>query len=370
LLTDQGVRVSKGYVRKIVTEWKAEHAVSSPEDPERNERTADLPRLTEEQMARMEAEMAAMEAGMDARAPQAHPGERATGAPAGQVREVERSPERSTGARTSPKRSTSRAIVTGADSELAAEVARAKETVRWQNSPELMEALSEEEFRARREHAEWVRATRMQIERRTREAELARVERDLAAADAIAKAESKDARWHRRALAARRRLSNADARLAQLHRQAEWSTRALVGVVIVGMVWSGVNVQHNLVPDGDMHKMLYWLSYGLEAMISVPLIVVMIAAANAARWGKELNRGKVFFGELALLTVTVGLNSGPHLAAAHHGAPGAMGRAIEYAIAPVMVGVVIWLHSWASARYGELIEHAATVAERTTTQED
>ncbi|MGK8504428.1 hypothetical protein [Nocardia asiatica] len=156
-------------------------------------------------------------------------------------------------------------------------------------------------------------------------------------------------------MAARRRASSEDARLAQLYRRAEWSSRALIAVVVLGMVWAGVNVQHNLVPSGDMSDPLYWLSYGIEAMISIPIITIMVAATTAARWGRELARGKVIFFEAALLGTTVALNTGPHLAA------GDLGRAVEYAIAPVMVGVVIWLHAWVSARYAVLIDGAPVV---------
>ncbi|MGK8485799.1 hypothetical protein [Nocardia asiatica] len=124
---------------------------------------------------------------------------------------------------------------------------------------------------------------------------------------------------------------------------------------MLGMVWAGVNVQHNLVPSGDMSDPLYWLSYGIEAMISIPIITIMVAATTAARWGRELARGKVIFFEAALLGTTVALNTGPHLAA------GDLGRAVEYAIAPVMVGVVIWLHAWVSARYAVLIDGAPVV---------
>ncbi|MEU2041158.1 hypothetical protein [Nocardia niwae] len=81
----------------------------------------------------------------------------------------------------------------------------------------------------------------------------------------------------------------------------------------------------------------------------------MVAATTAAKWGRELARGKVLFFEAALLGTTVALNTGPHLAA------GDLGRAAEYAIAPVMVGVVIWLHAWVSARYAVLIDGAPVI---------
>ncbi|MGW6425713.1 hypothetical protein ACWF82_23830 [Nocardia sp. NPDC055053] len=236
---------------------------------------------------------------------------------------------------------------------LAQQVATARGKLPLQHDTALYDALSDSEIRAERELAEWIRAQRRKQRRRAVADELAAEQRDRRTGRLIRRTDEADARWHRKALAARRRVSSADARLAQLYRRAEWSSRALIGVVVLGMVWAGVNVQHNLVPSGDMSDPLYWLSFGIEAMISIPIITIMVAATTAARWGRELERGKVLVFELALLGTTVALNAGPHLAA------GSFGRAAEYSIAPVMVGVVIWLHAWVSARYALLIESAS-----------
>ncbi|MFI9506250.1 hypothetical protein [Nocardia sp. NPDC052566] len=240
-------------------------------------------------------------------------------------------------------------------SALAQRVAVARGKLPLQHDAALFEVMSEAEIEAERELAEWVRAQRRGQRRRAVRDELTTEQRDRKSAAAIRRADDADARWHRRALAARRRVANQDARLAQLYRRAEWSSRALIAVVVLGMVWAGVNVQHNLVPSGDMSDPLYWLSYGIEAMISIPIITIMVVTTTAARWGREVSRGKVIFFETALLGTTIALNAGPHLAA------GEPGRAAEYAIAPVMVGVVIWLHAWVSARYALLIDSVPIV---------
>ncbi|WP_194817311.1 hypothetical protein [Nocardia sp. XZ_19_385] len=238
---------------------------------------------------------------------------------------------------------------------LAERVATARGKLPLQHDAALVEVLSEEEIAAERDLAEWIRAQRRGQRRRAVQDEIATEKRDRRTSAAIKRVEEADARWHRRALAARRRVANQDARLAQLYRRAEWSSRALIAVVVLGMVWAGVNVQHNLVPSGDMSDPLYWLSYGIEAMISIPIITIMVVATTAARWGRELPRGKIVFFEIALLGTTIGLNAGPHLAAGH------WGKAAEYSIAPVMVGVVIWLHAWVSARYAQLIDSVEIV---------
>ncbi|MFC9892497.1 hypothetical protein ACFVMC_02270 [Nocardia sp. NPDC127579] len=233
---------------------------------------------------------------------------------------------------------------------LAERVATARGKLPLQYDSALVDVLSEDEIAAERELAEWIRTQRRGQRRRALREELKAEQRDRRTASSIRRVEEADARWHRQALAARRRVSSQDARLAQLYRRAEWSSRALIGVVVLGMVWAGVNVQHNLVPSGDMSDPLYWLSYGIEAMISIPIITIMVVATTAARWGRELPRGKVAFFEMALLGTTIGLNAGPHLAAGH------WAKAAEFSIAPIMVGVVIWLHAWVAARYAQLID--------------
>ncbi|MCC3315912.1 hypothetical protein [Nocardia africana] len=233
---------------------------------------------------------------------------------------------------------------------LARRVATARGKLPLQADPALFAELSDREIAAERELAEWIRTQRRRQRKRAVTTQLAAEKRDRRVALALRRADDADARWHRRARAARMRVSNPDARLAQLFRRAEWSSRALIGVVVLGMVWAGVNVQHNLVPSGDMSDPLYWLSYGFEAMISIPIITIMVVATTAARWGRDIDRGKVVFLETALLGVTIALNAGPHLVA------GEPARAAEAAVAPVMVGVVIWLHAWVSARYAQLID--------------
>lgn len=242
--------------------------------------------------------------------------------------------------------------------DLAARVAAAQARLKYDRDAALFDALSEDEIAAERALAEREREIDRQIRQAAAEAKLRRLERERKDIEAEAREEARDGRWHRRAVAKRRRLASPDARLAVLYRRSELIARALVAVVVIGMIWSGVNVQSNLVPSGDMTEPLFWLSFGLEAMISVPLIAIMLTTTDASREGREQQRGKVVAAELALLALTVTLNTGPHLL------DGDFGKAAEFAIAPVMVGVVIWVHSWASARYADMILHATPADER------
>lgn len=235
---------------------------------------------------------------------------------------------------------------------LAAQVAEAQARLRYDRNEALREALSDDEIEAERALAVREREIDRQIRQATAEAKLRRLERERKDREAEAREEARDGRWHRRAVAKRRRLASPDARLAMLYRRSELIGRALLVTVIIGMIWSGFNVQANLVPDGDMSNPLYWLSFGLEAMISVPLIAIMLTTTDASREGREQQRGRVIAAELALLALTITLNTGTHLGA------GDYGMAAKFGIAPVMVGVMIWVHSWVSERYSDMILHA------------
>ncbi|MEU4183600.1 hypothetical protein [Micrococcus luteus] len=100
--------------------------------------------------------------------------------------------------------------------ELAARVREAQGLLPLQADQALLTVLSEDELAAERALAEWERATDREIRRAAKAAELARVKREQATAETIAKSEAADARWHQRALSARRKLTSPHARLAQL----------------------------------------------------------------------------------------------------------------------------------------------------------
>jgi hypothetical protein len=155
----------------------------------------------------------------------------------------------------------------------------------------------------------------------------------------------------RKAIAAQRRESSPHAKVASLYRHRAWSMRALAGVVIAGMLWSAVNVQHNIAPGGPSDP-LYWFSYLLEGMISVCLVIIMIGTNKVAEWGILESRRQVALAELALLALTVGLNTYPYLRS------GDWYNVGVHAVAPVMIGVALLVHDAASQRYGQAITQA------------
>lgn len=245
--------------------------------------------------------------------------------------------------------------------DLAQRVALAEEQLPWQGHSALYDAHSEREIAAERALHVWMRAKQRRQRKRVFRAELTDADRDRRAAAAIEREDAAERRWHRRARAQRRRETNPDALEGMLHRRATRASWRLRAVMAIGLLWSAVNVGRNLTPDGTTGEVSWWLlwtlSFGIEAMISVPILEIMAQAATAARLGITVQRAKIVLFEATLLTATVGLNSGPHVAA------GDFGRAAEYSVAPIMVVVLMWLHAWLTARNAEMI---ATLAARRT----
>ncbi|MGO4613547.1 hypothetical protein AB4305_16735 [Nocardia sp. 2YAB30] len=235
--------------------------------------------------------------------------------------------------------------------QLARRVEKARGRLAYQFDPALTEALSEDELYAERDLAERIRT--QERGQRWKEAQAAAAASDRArqTTEAIEKADMRDLLLARKAIAAQRRESSPHAKLASLYRHRSWSLRALAGVVAAGMLWSAVNVQHNIAPGGAADP-LYWFSYLLEGMISVCLIIIMIGTNKVAEWGVIDNRRQVAAAEVALLSLTVSLNTYPYLRA------GAWYDAAVHAIAPVMIGVALLIHDAASARYGLAIARA------------
>ncbi|WP_433599353.1 hypothetical protein ACQPXH_27420 [Nocardia sp. CA-135953] len=235
--------------------------------------------------------------------------------------------------------------------QLARRVERARGRLAYQFDPALTEALSEDELIAERELAEKIRGEDRAQRWKQVQAAASAADRARQTTEAIEKADIRDLLVARKAIAAQRRESSPHAKLASLYRHRGWSLRALAGVVAAGMLWSAVNVQHNIAPGGPSDP-LYWFSYLIEAMISVCLIIIMVGTNKVAEWGVIDNRRQVAAAEIALLSLTVTLNTYPYLR------DGEWYETGVHAVAPVMIGVALLIHDAASARYGLAIYRA------------
>ncbi|WP_328404605.1 hypothetical protein [Nocardia sp. NBC_00403] len=235
--------------------------------------------------------------------------------------------------------------------QLARRVEKARGRLAYQFDPALTEALSEDELLAERQLAEKIRDQDRGQRWKHVQAAAAAADRARHTTEAIEKADIRDLLVARKAIAAQRRESSPHAKLASLYRHRSWSLRALAGVVAAGMLWSAVNVQQNIAPSGPSDP-LYWFSYLIESMISVCLIIIMIGTNKVAEWGILDNRRQVAAAEIALLALTITLNTYPYVR------DGKWYDAAVHAVAPVMIGVALLIHDAASTRYGHAIAQA------------
>ncbi|WP_410877086.1 hypothetical protein [Nocardia sp. A7] len=238
-------------------------------------------------------------------------------------------------------------------SQLAQRVERARGRLAYQFDPALTDALSEDELRAERELAERIREQDREQRWKHTQAMASASDRSRQTTEAIEKADMRDLLLARKAMASQRRESSPHAKLASLYRHRSWSLKALAGVVGAGMLWSAVNVQQNIAPGGPSDP-LFWFSYLLEAMISVCLIIIMVGTNKVAEWGVIDNRRQVALAELALLGLTVTLNTYPYVR------DGRWYDVAVHAVAPVMIGVALLIHDAVSARYGLAITRATS----------
>ncbi|ATL72526.1 hypothetical protein [Nocardia terpenica] len=234
--------------------------------------------------------------------------------------------------------------------------AKVTELLRQPAASTLMTAPSQRERDADRDLAEWERDQKRTRRRRLLKLEDRAERREQRTAAQLAKAAHQDRQWLQRALSARRRALTPDAQLARVFRRSTVTARVLIGVVLLGMTWAAINVQSNLVPNHDTSNPLWWISFGIEAMFSVPLILIMVHSQTAAELGEETERGTIVLLEVALLGGSIALNAGPHYFT------GDLGKGLEFSAAPVMIGVAIWLHAWLSNRYARLISKTLEAA--------
>jgi len=222
----------------------------------------------------------------------------------------------------------------------------ARQQVVYQYDPAITAAWSPGEVAAKRTLAERIRESERHREWKRAQAEAEAEDLALRTQRAIDKADTADHLTARRALAVQRRMTSAHARLASLYRHRLWSLVTLSGVVIAGMLWSATNVQHNIAPGG-LADPLYWFSYLVEVMISACLVVIMVGTNKVSEYGITDDRRMVAAAELALLGLTVALNTYPYWRAG----PTMAGVGV-HAVPPVMIGVALMIHHAASVRYG------------------
>jgi hypothetical protein len=233
----------------------------------------------------------------------------------------------------------------------------AHERLAHQDDPALLAALSERELADARALAEEVRDHERNEQRARIAAASAAAKRVRETADALAEREAADLLRAAQAIGEQRHSSSPHAKVARLHKRKPRVLAILSSVVAGSMLFSAVTVQQNIAPGLDVANPMFWLSYGLEALISAVLVALMISTADTAEWD-VIDKDKmwqVYAVEGALLVASIGLNTFPYIRAKDP-----WGFCI-HAIAPVMIGVALVTHRLAAERYGRAIE-AATAA--------
>ncbi|MGV9668371.1 hypothetical protein [Nocardia niigatensis] len=226
-----------------------------------------------------------------------------------------------------------------------------------QSDPALREALSVQELAADRGVAERVR----EHGRTEQLAQLATAEETAAsvrkATAAVVRTEARDLVTARKALADLRRESSPHAQLAELYREKKIAATALSGVVLAMMLFSATNVQHNLAPGGRGEP-LYWMSYLLEAGLSVVLVMFMRSGSAVARWGITDSDTGIRVTEVALLLGSIYLNVFPYM----HARGGWDWKEITaHGMAPVAMGVALVAHGLIAKRLGAAIAKASAL---------
>lgn len=243
-------------------------------------------------------------------------------------------------------------LITG---DLSTRVQTAQARLTHQDDPALLAAKSVAELAADRAVAERVRAHHRTEQLAQITAAGITAGQVRKATTKIVEADARDLMLARRALADRRRQDSPHAQLASLFKIKRWSGRALAGVVVAAMLYSAVNVQHNLAPGGPTDP-LYWASYLLEALISTVLVVFMVTGAAVARWPITDGQQLIRWTEGLLLAGSIGLNTYPYI-----GRGDWFGVAV-HGVAAVMMGVALIAHDAVSRRLGQAITAAAATA--------
>ncbi|WP_174361850.1 hypothetical protein [Nocardia brevicatena] len=228
----------------------------------------------------------------------------------------------------------------------------AHERLAHQDDPALLEALSERELAASRELAELVRDHERNEKRARIQAAADAAERVRRTAAELAEREAADLLRAAQAIGEQRRSSSPHAKVARLHQRKPRVLGLLAGVVAFSMLFSAVTVQQNIAPAGGAANPMFWLSYGLEALISAVLVALMLSTADTAEWGVIDKLWQVYVVEGVLLTASIALNTFPYVKTGN-----VTGFGI-HAIAPIMIGVALVTHRLVAERYGRAIEQA------------
>lgn len=250
---------------------------------------------------------------------------------------------------------------------LAERVAAAEQRVRDQRSTALFEAMDNDEVEAKIAAAKRLRALALEHELRegeaaieAREAEARRLRalasKDAAEQDRRRNEEAEIRRWKLRAGDKAEQLTSKSAQLAETAKLLVTGKRAIIAGIVLLLLWSGVNVQQQLVPRNDIGDPLFWLSYALDVVLGGMLVLLMLTSATTARAGMNRRSEKLFgwkwsryLQEATILAASLALNTASHLRNGEHL------LAAKSAIPPIMVGMLVWAYNHITNQLSETL---------------
>ncbi|NQE89632.1 hypothetical protein [Nocardia terpenica] len=173
----------------------------------------------------------------------------------------------------------------------------------------------------------------------------------------IARADAEAQRWEAKALADEKRITSPYGKVALAKKISTRIDYALYGMVAVGIGISALNIQRTVTTHGTADP-LTWLAFGMEAMVTVPIVVTMVVASLGMRLGKSFNRKPFAIIEALLLVAAVALNVLPHALA------GDLLAAIQFGSVPALLAVSVALHGFVSSLLSTWTREAAVEASR------
>ncbi|MFC9250624.1 hypothetical protein [Amycolatopsis thailandensis] len=222
-----------------------------------------------------------------------------------------------------------------------------------QRSEALFEALSDVEIDAKIAAGRHLRELNLAQEVREGEAEVAARDtelrrlralkvRDDAEEDRRRNEEASIRRWKQRAGDKAEQLTSNSAKLADTAKLLVMTKRGIIAGVVILLVWSGINVQQQLVPENDLTDPLFWASYGIDIVLGYMLVSLMLTSATTARAGMNQRRELIggwkisrYFLEISILSGSLLLNTGTHLRNDE------LLLAAKAAVPPLMVGLLV-----------------------------
>ncbi|WP_433717455.1 hypothetical protein ACQP2U_43925 (plasmid) [Nocardia sp. CA-084685] len=208
----------------------------------------------------------------------------------------------------------------------------------------LTEVPSEAELAEARGLAVWKRGQLRQADRAELTAQLEAAEDIRAAEREIRAADIRDAIDARKALAAQRRAETPASTIAELHRYSRWTRYGCGAIIAAGMIWSAINVQHNMAPGGTSDP-LYWVSFLIEGMISGLLVIIALGTAKVRDAADIEPSAGIRWAEVGLFTLTFGLNTYPYVRDSH------WYDSMLHGIAPGLIGGTLWVLHYMGADY-------------------